>query len=136
MKVYQCDRCKKIYERRRLVNGEPYITHLHFIDAINNAPTVEPTFGLFKEMLCEECGKRPHGEWIPVSERLPDKNMACLVSVGDLHLTQIAVYSDLMGTISHKIFYQGEYGKNNFQNITEYVRAWQPLPEPYKEVEE
>lgn len=27
MKVYQCDRCKKIYEPRRLVNGEPYITH-------------------------------------------------------------------------------------------------------------
>lgn len=26
---------------------------------INNAPTVKPTFGLFKEMFCAECGKRP-----------------------------------------------------------------------------
>lgn len=29
---------------------------------IANAPTVEPTFGLFKEMLCSECEKRPTGE--------------------------------------------------------------------------
>ena len=75
---------------------------------------------------------RPQGEWIPVSERLPDKNMPCLVSVGKFNFTQIAMYSDLMETIEHKIFYQGDYGKNNFQNITEYVNAWQPLPEPYK----
>ena len=27
-------------------------------------PTVEPTFGLFKEMLCAKCEKRPQGEWI------------------------------------------------------------------------
>lgn len=40
------------------------INRCDVIDAIDNAPTVEPTFGLFKEMLCEECGKRPHGEWV------------------------------------------------------------------------
>ena len=34
------------------------------LDIIDNAPTVEPTFGLFKEMLCTECDKRPHGEWL------------------------------------------------------------------------
>lgn len=34
------------------------------IATIDNAPTVEPTFGLFKEMLCAECEKRPQGEWI------------------------------------------------------------------------
>lgn len=71
-------------------------------------------------------------KWIPVSERLPDKNMPCLVSVGKFNFTQIAMYSDLMETIDHKIFYQGDYGKNNFQNITEYVNAWQPLPDPYR----
>ena len=76
--------------------------------------------------------ERTQGDWIPVNERLPDKNMPCLVSVGKLNFTQIAMYSDLMETIDHKIFYQGDYGKNNFQNITEYVNAWQPLPEPYK----
>lgn len=71
-------------------------------------------------------------KWIPVSERLPEKNMACLVSVGKLYLTQIAIYSDLMGTIDHRIFYQGDYGHRNFEDITEYVKAWMPLPKPYK----
>ena len=103
---------------------------------IDNAPTVPlPDFKEgYKQAIID--GKtnfsRPQGEWIPVSERLPDKNMPCLVSVGKFNFTQIAMYSDLMETIEHKIFYQGDYGKNNFQNITEYVNAWQPLPEPYK----
>jgi len=70
--------------------------------------------------------------WIPVSERLPEKNTPCLVSVGKLLLTQIAIYSDLMGTIDHRIFYQGDYGHENFVDITEYVKAWMPLPEPYE----
>ena len=73
-----------------------------------------------------------HGGWIPVSERLPEKNMECLVSVGELYFTQIAIYSDLMGTIDHRIFYQGDYGHRNFENITKYVKAWMPLPKPYK----
>lgn len=73
------------------------------------------------------------GEWIPVSERLPEKNTRCLVAVGLFNLTQIATYSNLMGTIDHRIFYQGDYGRENFEDITEYVKAWQPLPEPYKE---
>lgn len=42
---------------------------------IDNAPTVEPTFGLFKEMLCGTCQaymriepERPTGEWIDCGE--------------------------------------------------------------------
>jgi len=33
---------------------------------IDNAPTVEPTFGVFKAICCEDCdkNKRPQGEWI------------------------------------------------------------------------
>ena len=74
--------------------------------------------------------------WIPVSERLPEKDMACLVAVGRFNFTQIAVYSDLMGIIDHRIFYQGDVGHNSFKNITQYVKAWMPLPKPYREVEE
>ena len=73
-------------------------------------------------------------KWIPVSDHLPEKNMACLVAVGELNLIQIAMYSDLMGTIDHKIFYQGDYGKDSFEDITEYVKAWMPLPLPYKAI--
>ena len=84
-----------------------------------------------KELKQYREGTLPANDWIPVSERLPEKNMACLVSVGRLYLTQIAIYSDLMGTIDHKIFYQGDYGHRNFENITGYVKAWLPLPKTY-----
>ena len=70
--------------------------------------------------------------WISVSERLPENNMACLVTVGKFTLTQTAMYSNLMGTLDHRIFYQGDYGHDNFADITQYVKAWMPLPEPYK----
>ena len=75
---------------------------------------------------------KPEPKWIPVKEMLPEKNMACLVSVGKFNLTQMAMYSDLMQTIDHRIFYQGDYGHDNFSDITEYVKAWMPLPEPYE----
>ena len=74
--------------------------------------------------------------WIPVSEKLPEKDMACLVAVGRFNFTQIAVYSDLMGIINHRIFYQGDVGHDSFKNITKYVKAWMPLPKPYREAEE
>ena len=37
-----------------------------FIEEIDNAPTVEPTFGVFKSICCEDCDKneRPQGKWL------------------------------------------------------------------------
>ncbi len=70
--------------------------------------------------------------WIPISERLPEKNMECLVTVGKFNITEIATYSDLMGIIDHRIFYKGEVGYHNFKDITKYVKAWMPLPKPYE----
>lgn len=105
---------------------------------IDNVPTVDLTKNQAYDqgfITAMRIYSKPKGEWIPISERLPDKNMPCLVSVGKLNLTKIAMYSDLMETIDHKIFWIGDYGKDNFQNITEYVNAWQPLPKPYKEGE-
>lgn len=71
-------------------------------------------------------------KWIPVETALPDKNIRCLVAVGRFNFTQIATYSDLMGTIDHRIFYLGDYGHESFENITRYVKAWMPLPTPYQ----
>lgn len=76
----------------------------------------------------------PTQRWIPVSERLPEKNMRCLVAVGRFNFTEIATYSDLMEIIDHKIFYQGDVGNDSFKNITQYVKAWMPLPKAYKVV--
>ena len=76
-------------------------------------------------------------EWIPVSERLPDKSeygkvlVTYIPSGGILWTTVIiAHYSDLMG-IAKPSFHIGEVGKESFQNITKQVIAWMPLPEPY-----
>ncbi len=61
----------------------------------------------------EEINKMPKaGEWIPVSERLPEHSERCLVSTGSIVMT--CPYCE----IKFK-----EYG----------VTAWQPLPEPYRE---
>lgn len=89
-------------------------------------------FRQLAEWLRELKQLREQTTWIPCSERLPEKNTACLVAVGKFKFTQMAMYSDLMGTIDHRIFYQGDYGDVNFENITQYVKAWMPLPEPYK----
>lgn len=84
------------------------------IDAIvDNEPTVE----------------RPHGEWIPVSERLPDR-------FGDVLVT-------FQKPNREPLVYRAVYGSGKFNldngdawnwNDPE-IKAWMPLPEPYKEEE-
>ena len=59
--------------------------------------------------------ERPHGEWIPVSERLPDTDGYYLVSFED---EQILV-AHSSSIIEHHDFEPK-------------MLAWQPLPEPYK----
>ena len=64
---------------------------------------------------------RPKGEWIPCSERLPDKNGWYLVTVqGYETLTDVSLYSDddgcAWGDVSAK----------------QKVIAWMPLPKPYR----
>ena len=128
---------------RDMTNSEAIsnLNHIYGIVSPDIQRSLDVAFEALEQQLkcgCNTCEyyprkeERPQGEWISVSEKLPDKNISCLVSVGKFNFTQIAMYSDLMGTINHKIFWQGDYGKNNFQNITEYVNAWMPLPEPYK----
>ena len=58
-------------------------------------------------------------EWIPCSERLPENNGQYLIST-----TKGAVY------VARRSF--GRWG-SSFRNC---VTAWQPLPDPYEEVQE
>lgn len=37
-----------------------------------------------------------------------------------------------MGIVKKPIFYTGEVGKIDFEDITDMVIAWRSLPEPYK----
>lgn len=58
--------------------------------------------------------ERPHGEWIPCSERLPEDEGKYLVSLN-------------YGDVTMDSFIDGMFIMNLIN-----VVAWMPLPEPYK----
>lgn len=81
--------------------------------------------------------KHMNDGWIPVEERLPEEYGEYLVTIvpsaGYLWAKRIiANFSDLMGIVKKPIFYTGEVGKIDFEDITDMVIAWRPLPEPYR----
>lgn len=118
------------------------------IHLLNNAPTVEPC--------CDECEKcqnaydegyefgittqRPQGEWISVSERLPDEKLFN-PSGSDFGFD----FEEVLCTTVWKDVRAYKFGKPIGHDkphfwlgggiMDEYVIAWQPLPEPYKKDE-
>ena len=79
--------------------------------------------------------KHMNDGWIPVVERLPEEYGEYLVTIvpsaGYLWAKRIiANFSDMMGIVKKPIFYTGEVGKIDFEDITDMVIAWCPLPEP------
>lgn len=76
--------------------------------------------------------------WIPVSERPPEDEQKCLISIDDM--VDIARYSTNLYEVDEYDF----YGKNGVSGFYYYddeeygylqvcnVEAWMPLPEPYK----
>ena len=46
---------------------------------------------------------------------------------------QLAMFGDLMGVLPNKIFYIGNPGKKDFENITDSVIAWIPIVDYRKE---
>lgn len=93
---------------------------------IENAPTVEEVSIIeFKEPLppvkaqkiIRALNKRPQGEWILVSERLPEQNGFYITTCCDICENRV-----------HVVGFDGvrkKWGRGG-------VIAWQPLPEPYK----
>ena len=81
--------------------------------------------------------KHMNDGWISVEERMPEEYGEYLVTIvpsaGYLRAKRIiANFSDLMGIVKKPIFYTGEVGKIDFEDITDMVIAWRPLPEPYR----
>lgn len=81
--------------------------------------------------------KHMNDGWIPVEERLPEEYGEYLVTIvplaGYLWAKRIiANFSDLMGIVKKPIFYTGEVGKIDFEDITDMVIAWCPLPDLYR----
>ena len=117
---------------RGLKGAEHILVH-HCLPLIDSAPTVETEITEKQAILLlinngwlvnhdkelREKWKRPQGEWIPVSERLPEKgNQSYLVTVD---------YGEGIICSCQRFFFNDEIGWND-----DCVIAWQPLPEPYK----
>lgn len=89
---------------------------------------------------CESCvskGKcastRPHGEWIPVSERLPEEMQTVLIW---FEYFRYGEFNRMYQTYGFGYVYEGKFssfinGESGWDNAR--IIAWQPLPEPYKE---
>lgn len=63
--------------------------------------------------------KTERSGWISVSERLPEREMNCLVT-------------DSLGNVHKVTFYHALDGRESYFSGCYCVRAWMPLPEPYK----
>ena len=89
----------------------------------------------FYNAAAEIIRKHINDGWISVEERMPEEYGEYLVTIvpsaGYLWAKRIiANFSDLMGIVKKPIFYTGEVGKIDFEDITDMVIAWHPLPEP------
>ena len=122
-----CEDCEVTESQKSITND---LVPRKVVERIIKSPRTQEQMLLMLNSVPSVMSQDPR--WISVDERLPEKNIACLVKVGKSNLTQMAVYSDLMGTIDHRIFYQGEKEDGTFVNITKYVNAWMPLSSSYE----
>ena len=123
---------------------------------INNAPTVEAISlevhekamdvavdDLFKvqEELNRIRNEKRQGEWIPVSERLPESRdwYLGLFKEPDTDFIGIPYICDYVGKVTKGTTKEGWIlrGFTDIDNANNYTKslecvAWQPLPEPYK----
>ena len=91
-----------------------------FTDEIDRTPTIQPN--------------RQTGEWIPVSERLPKIDAENGRKASDVVLVCLADEKIHMGFyFEDKKWRFCESGEEK-EPFWKDVIAWQPLPEPYKEV--
>ena len=108
------------------------------INAIWNGINMDIYTKEVKEILQELPSAQPEPKWIPCGEMLPGESGRYLVTrglnaCGSLwNRIYIANYSDLMGIKSKKIWWQGNVGKSDFEQLDD-VLAWMPLPKSYKE---
>lgn len=98
------------------------------IEAVNKhtVPSVEI---ILSEDITEILKEVPSAEpkWIPVSEKLPEKNVWVLVTVEQSGVR----YQEIMRRNNYI-----ETWTDNIDNYTDEITAWMPLPAPYKKESE
>ena len=89
-------------------------------DIVAGIPSAEP-----EKIFCS-----PDAEWVPVSERLPEKDGSYLVCMNwDYHNMDVLMWADgwnCIRLINDKVYRKSEI---DWEKIT----AWMPLPMPYRE---
>lgn len=131
-----------------------------FFDEMKNAPTIEAAYLCNREK-CDRCNRdcdltrdtnyaattdkviiidgaaytvkgKPAGQWIPVTERLPERKGSYLVTVVEHGNEQREV--EEAGYINGKWYTDdGEVYSDWYKGSR--IIAWMPLPEPYKEAD-
>lgn len=73
-------------------------------------------------------------QWIPCSEKMPEKPFGCLVTIKyESPFTDEELVQILLETVG---WHDGTWNDRDGEPITEDVIAWMPLPEPYKRRED
>ena len=73
----------------------------------------------------------PHGEWIPCSERLPDKSGKYIVTEKHFSIDDAKHNGWYQTVVDEAIFSNDKWGRAKFIEVL----AWMPLPDPYEEGE-
>lgn len=72
--------------------------------------------------------EKPQGDWVPISERLPDKDGYYLVTLRSVEVYELVATVDIA-----KFVFSEKDGCNNGFHKANTVTAWQELPEPFDE---
>ena len=137
MRLGDLDALKKVIHSSSLSGDREWLL-MDLDEIIDNAPAVEMySFETFRNICCKTCAEklRPHGEWIPVSEKMPDNETEVLIQYGQsimigYHMWDFTVYPSAFADKNETGWYDS---KDDFICGSDEVIAWQPLPEPYKE---
>lgn len=132
--------------KEQLESAYEYTELGEVIEMLDNAPTV------VNENLTTE---RPHGEWIPVSERLPEDDMDVIFSIYDSEYCdpdigfveeRLIVVAGNFQRIGDNRYWSwvDEYGDAVIKDeyckeecgLESFITAWMPLPKPYEKEEQ
>ena len=120
----------------RLIDADELVRYLKQYHSMSQGVISDVEHFPTAHMAIEALEKQATSEWIPVSERLPDKNGTYLITVSSYDETASIEYITVDHGNSDGGFLHFKTKKNPKAKSGEVVTAWMPAPEPYKEGEQ